>query len=157
MEKCDIHQKLMDEAYDFWKSKKGRCSYSQFLDEIHEKFSPAHYNAVILGNLNYQVENGGFAQWFDNGYSIALDDIKLFLTNYDGKTTTFNDVLQILEGVEDILKEHKKASRFQRYDTDQECYDDSYLDGLDLFDTKYYNINETFMLEVEAVLKKEYD
>lgn len=25
--------------------------------------------AVILGNMNYQVENGGLSQWVDNGYS----------------------------------------------------------------------------------------
>lgn len=63
-------QQLMNEAYDKWQknSKAGvveSWTYAQFLRQL----SVAERRAVILGNLNYQVENGGFSQWVDNGYA----------------------------------------------------------------------------------------
>jgi len=32
--------------------------------------SQKHLDAVVAGNLNYQVCNGGFGQWVDNGYAV---------------------------------------------------------------------------------------
>ena len=75
-----LWQQLMNAAYDKWQEQGRKCeatskaagdvvarswTYAQFLREL----SVAERRAVMLGNLNYQVENGGFAQWVDNGYA----------------------------------------------------------------------------------------
>jgi len=38
-----------------------------------------HQDAVLLGNLNYQVENGGFGQWVDNGYGAQVAAVRFIL------------------------------------------------------------------------------
>jgi len=38
-----------------------------------------HRDAVLLGNLNYQVENGGFCQWVDNGYGADVRAVRYVL------------------------------------------------------------------------------
>jgi hypothetical protein len=52
-------------------------------DAIEELNKPQYY-AWILSNLNYQVNNGGFHQWIDNGYSVEIEDL-IKMLNYDGK------------------------------------------------------------------------
>ena len=56
-------QELMDAAYERWQA--NDWSRDQFIMRLswEEKV------AVTIGNLNYQVCNGGFMQWHDNGYS----------------------------------------------------------------------------------------
>ena len=63
------HQSLMNEVYDYWQQNK--TSREEALDN----FSELHKAAVQLGNLNYQVENGGFSQWHFNEYSDDLPDL----------------------------------------------------------------------------------
>jgi hypothetical protein len=64
MENISYHQKLMNEAYASFK----KLSYDEFINQLDEK----HKVAVILGNLNYQVGNGGFSQWYYNNYHKAF-------------------------------------------------------------------------------------
>jgi hypothetical protein len=57
-------QLVMDSAYGLWRDNE-QWSYEDFMFNI-----PAlERRAVALGNLNYQVNNGGFMQWIDNGYA----------------------------------------------------------------------------------------
>lgn len=70
MEDTDHMQRLMDEAYAFWQQNK-KMPRSEFLDRI----SAIQKIAVLLGNLNYQVCNGGFMQWIDNGYCLDIDEL----------------------------------------------------------------------------------
>lgn len=60
----DQHQILMNAAYDLWK-KNTDWDKDAFFDRLDYPMRLA----VALGNLNYQVENGGFGQWHDNGYA----------------------------------------------------------------------------------------
>lgn len=57
-------QAAMDGAYLRYQSNP-TWSQQQFWDQLtgRERF------AVFIGNMNYQVENGGFLQWWDNGYA----------------------------------------------------------------------------------------
>jgi hypothetical protein len=57
-------QGMMDQAYAKWQGK--GWSYVEFLDEL----DALERKVVVMGNLNAQVCNGGFAQWADNGYGI---------------------------------------------------------------------------------------
>ena len=61
----DRIQSLMDEVYGEWK-KDGNRDKGKW--DILEGFSEAHQIAVVFGNFNYQVENGGISQWIYNGY-----------------------------------------------------------------------------------------
>jgi hypothetical protein len=57
------HQELMNKAYANWKTNEKMNS-----QEFFESLSELEKTAVALGNLNYQVGNGGFMQWEENGY-----------------------------------------------------------------------------------------
>jgi hypothetical protein len=61
--KFDFQEELMERAYEKWQDDK-EMSYFEFLLSLE----PVERSAVILGNLYYQVCNGGFVQWKDNGY-----------------------------------------------------------------------------------------
>lgn len=69
-------QDLMDEVYDRWNAlSKDEINIGR-LEVIQKYFSSQHKAAVQLGNMNYQITNGGFQQWFGNGYlGEDLDDL----------------------------------------------------------------------------------
>lgn len=69
MDQVDFHQDLMNEFYAYWQ--KNNIPRKEAL----EKFSDLHQAAVMLGNLNYQVGNGGFSQWDMNGYSEDIEEL----------------------------------------------------------------------------------
>lgn len=69
-----VWQRLMDAAYDRWKAHEGWRYENMLLTA-----SGAERMAVLLGNLNYQVENGGFTQWVDNGYALKGQEVVLIL------------------------------------------------------------------------------
>ena len=58
-------QALMDEVYAGWQKEenKGKSKW-----DVLGTYSEAHQIAVVFGNFNYQVENGGLEQWVYNGY-----------------------------------------------------------------------------------------
>ena len=65
----NVHGAIMDVAYTLWQSKEGvSWSYKKMLEVITQRYGLLARFAVQLGNLNYQVENGGWVQYYDNGY-----------------------------------------------------------------------------------------
>lgn len=62
-------QELMNDVYCVWQSVEGKYDKHDIIDA----FTEYHRMAVVFGNLNYQVCNGGFSQWIFNGY--CLEDI----------------------------------------------------------------------------------
>lgn len=70
-------QRLMDEAYARWQDNGDLhdLDYHEFIQQL----PMLHQEAVIVGNLNYQVENGGFVQWVGNGYACGLEYLDQFL------------------------------------------------------------------------------
>src|SRR5690606_25366692 len=58
------HQALMNIAYDFWRE---TDTFANF-DLLEEKYGAITKFAVMTGNFNYQVCNGGIIQYYDNGY-----------------------------------------------------------------------------------------
>lgn len=59
-------QKVMDFAYD-----KFETNLNWDIEGFYSNISTIERNACIIGNLNYQVCNGGFTQWMGNGYGPA--------------------------------------------------------------------------------------
>lgn len=72
-------QELVDAAYDGWQLTP-RKSYDDFIFDLPVD----QKEAVLIGNLNYQVENGGFSQWFSNGYGDHAAEVRLVLDRIGG-------------------------------------------------------------------------
>lgn len=131
----NYHQQLMDEAYNNWKSGWNKRDFYLSLE-------PKHRAAVVIGNLNYQVENGGFYQWVDNRYAEDSKDFLYFALKEMGKQENIaNTVIELLDKVYDINP------------LDNDDSEEDYQNPYNIFDDKYYEINEDFMKKTEEWLK----
>lgn len=91
-------QKIMDEAYTFYDD---NMSYNDFLDCLEGKDKSFVY-AVVAGAFNYQVENGGFMQWIENGYATSCFDVLVdLLTKMNTKNS--NTILKFIKEFENDL------------------------------------------------------
>lgn len=126
-------QKLMTLAYEKWVSPKdiNGMSHHQFMMNL----APAERRAVVIGNLNYQVENGGFDQWHGNGYSKDLLFLEDALETIN--TETSKEVLSIVKSVMSALKS-------------EEFHGGDFSYNLDECDNKYYVIKDKFLNDVES-------
>jgi len=154
-----IIQQLMDEAYDKWQD--NGWSKEDFRNYISKNMSREHLIAVQIGNLNYQVENGGFLQWYDNGYySMDLEDLITYCEEIKTKAAT--EVKVLLESVRDIidfysssteaielLNEHMFSEHAEILDS---CLWDLISAHLDQHNRQYYGINDEFLSDVETYL-----
>jgi hypothetical protein len=137
-------QKVMDAAYEKWQANRG-WSYSDFVNHLDylEKV------VVVTGNLNYQVENGGFMQWHDNGYSEMSSILLSFLEN-ELETDAAINVAALVRSC---------RYRYGQVDTkrekwgDHDDYDDPDTDDLS---NQYYELNDALMNDLEAyVVRKQ--
>jgi len=163
VEEESIHQKLMNKAYDLWSTEEGKeLNYSDFLDVVSDKFGKLYSNAVITGNLNYQVENGGFSQWHYNDYSITLDDLIIFFTDNFKNNEVIDKLKYILNEVVDILDwlDEGKDCVKNLYDYKEffiKKLEDQVQKELNQLDEKYYEINEKLNEILEEYFKTEYE
>lgn len=90
-EKQPVFQGLMDQAYGRWQANSAQVraareagdetakewSKQDFLDQLYGD----EMLAIPLGNLIYQVQNGGWSQWMGNGYAspYALSMLRVVL------------------------------------------------------------------------------
>jgi len=151
-----MHQELMDSAYEKYADHLSNEEWMKILTPLEQK-------AVVLGNLNYQVENGGFVQWVDNGYYLDSPLVKTCLKEMGTELA-----LQVLKMVEDVLVETipdaKRTGFCGKYwrcelkedswfgDDEDEDYEEPSHSSFESHDSEYYKINEQFMVEVEAYL-----
>ncbi len=155
----DRIQTAMNKAYDRWQkhqvtttgtmpedTQSSTWSKQMFWDHLDadERF------AVFIGNFNYQVENGGFTQWLSNGY--AEDEIVSFLHRAcDRIATPLAKQVQDLLGEFVLLKGDYDSGRY-----DDEAGVDERYSEFSALDTRYYAINEQFMIDAEAYAAKEW-
>jgi hypothetical protein len=158
-----MHQELMNSAYDKYADELSHEAWMKILTPLEQK-------AVVLGNLNYQVENGGFVQWVDNGYyldsPLVIECLKEIGTEL---------ALRVLAMVEDVLSEtNPHATRegfggkywlceledrsrpywFNDDDEDNDGYEEPTHSSFSNHDEEYYKINEQLMVEMEEYLTK---
>lgn len=110
MTQVDYVQSLMDEVYDFWQKS------SLTREEVLSKFSEKHQAAVRLGNLNYQVENGGFSQWECNEYN---EDLEELLTICDRGIALG---LEDFKVIKELLVEYKEMPEYESDTEETDCY-----------------------------------
>lgn len=93
----------MDEVYDKWQELEQQGTRIDRLEVIEKYFTPKHKVAVQLGNMNYQVCNGGWSQWHGNGYSEDLEDIiELVKKGVALKIKHFDSLLNILTNINNL-------------------------------------------------------
>jgi len=164
-------QSILNVGYAQWKLN-DTWLYSdmiEFVKNVDEKFALA----ILVGKYNYQVNNGGHIQYFDNGYaSIDENDKELheLMVELFEKYLKFDSVLN-------ILKEFKLDTQYcydcdgegSFYEVDEEtgeeeeeqCWtcngtgqsqDMTVVNNEDL-DDKYYKVNDKFIEYMETWCK----
>lgn len=122
-------QKLVDKAYKTWNSNQ---TYWQFIKNLTDK----EKTAVILANLNYQIENGGLSQWLDNKYY---------------KPEVLEEIDKIGTDISKQLSRRLKAlvaTLEDDYHNDTPEYDER-TETSSTFDAWYYSINEQLKKDIE--------
>jgi len=150
----NFHQYLMDKAYDLWKNK--NYTYNDFLYQVQTELGGKYYIAVIFGNLNQQVEKGGFLQWFKEGYSITCSDLVIHLKKYND-TPSFSAALTILEEVRDILDQYARCMKEAQRTTYKEMFAEQckkLLANLERKNSGYKDIKDKFMQDMNEHLKE---
>lgn len=90
----DRQQELMNEVYAKWQ-KLSKENKKITKNEVLKLFPEKYSVAVKLGNLNYQVENGGFSQWCFNGYlDEDIRDLEDYIDTAKKNNITNIDILE---------------------------------------------------------------
>jgi hypothetical protein len=133
----DLHQQLMDQAYARFQANR-HWSRDQFIMRLNWLETVA----VLTGNLNYQVENGGFAQWHDNGYSEHTKQLLEVLNeiNTDTSKQVVELVLEFMGGIREL--------------EDEEDWEVLVNTSDDISD-RFYAINKQLLSDVEDFLHRE--
>lgn len=147
METKDLHQTLMNEAYDLWQKHKDwdKRKFITSLDYLPKL-------AVILGNLNYQVCNGGFSQWEFNGYKKVHSSFLLDLIDEIDKKK-YPELAEGLKFTELAINYMDNAPEKEKGVWDEDEYKDLSDDELNKFDVEYYKL-KSIEKEMNALLKE---
>lgn len=149
---------LMGLFYDEWRAQTDQMAAkpeeerTRFAQADIAALMPAKVNiAVMLGNMNYQVHNGGWAQWSDNGYYVAGDTIAKYLQRaMDLGQTTLAPILEALEAANRAIYKSRHAEPrgrhyFDDYSEDEDEDENEHWD--DAINTQYWNANPQEELE----------
>lgn len=129
--KGDVHQALLNVFHDYWKVNKN-INYTEFLEYVKDTYGELAMFSVMLAKYNYQVDNGGHAQYIGNGF--ASSNSSGFYGNYKDlyKHKLFINLFKNLN-LDVLLPNGKKALNIiskltmdsRRWDKlDYEWYDD---------------------------------
>ena len=146
-EKHPVFQGLMDRAYNRWDDDASRESWLAGLEEDE-------VTAVHFGNMNYQVENGGWSQWVGNGY--ASLEVILFIGNRMSRDLEQTpDVVRATQLLKEATPHIKNLIDLITYSYSAEGAhsEEEYVTAcLSDFNDRYYNINGGLMQAVENYL-----
>ena len=146
--KTSVWQSLMDYAYE--KRADNKHEFMASLQGVERA-------AVLLGNLNYQVENGGIQQFVDNGYGCYVQQLLGVLADIGTPSC-----LELAKRVREFTKCWMKKGSTDRgflgdywnIRNDNEEQWESMLVMADEFDEFFYesSFHDRFMADVEAFL-----
>lgn len=148
------HQTLMDSAYE--KFRAPDCAWRRRF--LLESLTNLEKLAVLLGNLNNQVCNGGFLQYADNGYAFetgpggtgAHEAIAAAADMHRDLDPELADhIVAMMRHVEDAPGEHETEEEVVGHETDEETGEEEevtetvrcrerHFAGTDRFDDAYY-------------------
>ena len=151
-ERCAVIDDLMNRAYTRWQENK-----DWDMKRFRNSLNALERIAVYPGNLNYQVTNGGFSQWYDNGYYCvetwkSLVDLceTILNLNLNGvDNSSVSAVKNILVEFGNRVDDHEACGRSMWYDgedvSETPCVND--------LDDDFYQVNEKFLDAVEVYLR----
>ncbi len=135
-----LWQFVMDKSYEKWEAGVNRNCFLEKLTN-YEKL------AVIFGNFNYQVENGGLFQWNDNDYSKDLDALYDFLDDCDyEQKDKFKQILDDFSYVKTAIEELEPNNDWYNEDCETR------LQSLKYYDNDYYAIKDNWKNYFEKYL-----
>lgn len=109
-ENFDIHQCILDIGYSWWQGQSG-VSYMDMLDYMEKEFGSFSRLMINTGKLNQQVCNGGFLQYYDNGYA---DGVGGFMQDHDFDHPLTREIIKelprVIEQYGDLLTQFDKAN-----------------------------------------------
>lgn len=159
-EKHPAWQALCNIAYKRWQE--GGDLHGKTYDVFVEQLDEIFRIAVQFKNLNYQVENGGFLQWEDNGYSVDCDEIQDAIGTFIATPASLEvlDIVQCWVGdighLDETFQTFKKASRYANFailedarDEFEEFINEKKNIVLKELDERYYRVNQKFMDDIE--------
>jgi hypothetical protein len=139
-------QKIMNIAYEKWQTNK----WSK--DEFWNQLTMKEKTAVSLGNLNYQVCNGGFSQWYFNEYyELQINFlISLFEKISKEKHPLLSQVKELVLVAHNLIQGYEEEKN-SNYDYEDDYEEQQYLEeelhkGLDQLDIQYYSLKEEDLL-----------
>lgn len=148
MNEDGVWSKLVDEAYQRWQEGGDlhKLSYDQFLD--HLDF--VSRQAVLIGNLKGQVNNGGYQQFICNGYALHARQTRDILNEIGAEAC-----LKVAKMLDEIIpyidfNTNDKGcfgSYFKKNVNEDKLCDEGGL--LDCLDDQFYGIGDIFKKEVE--------
>jgi hypothetical protein len=105
LEANDLQQHYMDKAYS--RIQTGGSDEKLSQRDWHSKSSPGEQFAVVMGNLNYQIENGGILQWMDNGYyGRHYGELTDYIGKYGSRYKSFVSLGRLLETLRSTMEDH---------------------------------------------------
>ncbi len=145
-----VWQSLMDSAYE---RQNGGVKKKDFVASLRG----AEKAAVLLGNFNYQTENGGIAQWVSNGY--VCDSDKLLGVLIDVGTESALELAKRIRRFTSVWVKSGLADLgcmgdYWDFDNDDEDRWETMQIVADEFDEFFYesSFHDRFMADVEAFL-----
>lgn len=131
----DTLQPIMDAAFSKYDE---NGSYNDFVGSLRG----IERAVVLIGTLNYQVCNGGFVQWVDNGYALRAADV---ITALDAlQTFAARRVRELVQTVIPEISLNRRGG--------YTLPDDVHFDAQD---TEFYQLNETLLTDLVAWVQAE--
>ncbi len=157
-------QRLMDLGYREWQKLENRkWRYRDMVEWIGETYGEVVKLFILLGTANHQICNGGFLQYFDNGYAsgeggcfrrhdedILLHREMLALFGKYGlhQSEIGSAIYAILAAFRIVLNDDTEC---EGEDDDCRRDDVSNTDELDALDTRFYAVNEKWVKELKVL------
>ena len=171
IKKDGYHQTIINIMYEHWQSV--NLNYNEILQWVEDNYAELARFAVQIGKFNQQVNNGGFIQYYNNGYCGDIDDAESnmelhhklvnMMKKIQLKNTTVSEVLKIINSL-DIELDLEKYVEEEIYNDDTDTVDYEVIDNddymsitninmLDKLDDSYYKVTDEFMKILEEYFK----
>jgi len=108
-EEKSVLKKYVKRAYDIWENNR-----SKDFGEALTKLDDFERLAILTSTLNYQVGNGGFIQWFANGYGKYINAYVDAFSEVAEKTTYKPDVINYV--IDLIERAYELYNQYEKYD-----------------------------------------
>lgn len=157
--KLQVLAEMVSESHDKWQ----HVELQKLRDFIKENLSKEHLIAIQFYDLDYQVRNYGFYEWYLKGYSIDLPDLITYCQNIGTEACMI--VGEILENISKIISSYTTHSKevIQLLENNgfrddakilHEVLRKKFLDSLDQYFHDYKDVNFTLIQDVERYLKR---